>query len=545
MSVASTPSSVSSDDSSTSATTAANNAFVPVHRKRQHGDAKIEAAVKACQIGDIAMVRKVLDENLPPNEYDEEQCTMLHWASINNNVDIIELLIKHGASINKIGGNLKSTPLHWACHVGHLNAIVCLVMNGADAGIRNTNGETAIHVAAHSANSTILAYLLTKFEHLKDARDNCGMSALMIVARESHGMFPIRIFLQFNVFLDFADERKHETALHKAIKRSNYIGAIELIAAGADTTISNHAGNTALCVLDKKKLRYVTNGVKRTRLEKYGTIPQKVLSRDFLLDAAVSILPLLLLSALFALLEFGQYLIAIGLLFISIDIICVIYFQFSIDDATHFPVMYFITMGTSKIVLMIFNAENFSTWYMIVPVGILYTISAILFIWLSIDNSGVIPLYRNPREQFVKWLESDPTDGKFCFTCWVPKPKNSHHCRICNRCVREFDHHCPWVKKCIYRQNLRIFVGLLLSCLIYCTTFLAILIIFLVETTKKLGAVETIQQNGMVIIYAVITVPHIAAFSNIALIQLRQISSDTTTIEEIRKKRREARTETT
>ena len=49
--------------------------------------------------------------------------------------------------------------------------------------------------------------------------------------------------------------------------------------------------------------------------------------------------------------------------------------------------------------------------------------------------------------------------------CWA----DTHHCRLCDKCVPGFDHHCLWLNTCIGRANYRHFVAALSAA----TAFLA------------------------------------------------------------------------
>jgi hypothetical protein len=48
--------------------------------------------------------------------------------------------------------------------------------------------------------------------------------------------------------------------------------------------------------------------------------------------------------------------------------------------------------------------------------------------------------------------------ASFCDKCDTIRPPRCHHCRICNRCVMQFDHHCVWLNNCIGFNNVRSFI---------------------------------------------------------------------------------------
>lgn len=70
--------------------------------------------VKAVQYGALDRVRELIEDGHEVNIPDSETVTLLHWAAINNRVEIVKLLIEHRAFVDFRGGDLNSTPLHWA-----------------------------------------------------------------------------------------------------------------------------------------------------------------------------------------------------------------------------------------------------------------------------------------------------------------------------------------------------------------------------------------------------------------------------------------------
>jgi hypothetical protein len=65
-------------------------------------------------------------------------------------------------------------------------------------------------------------------------------------------------------------------------------------------------------------------------------------------------------------------------------------------------------------------------------------------------DPGSIPREAVPRaELFTKGI----TTHAMCSHCQTYKPPQSHHCRICNRCISRMDHHCPWMNNCVGANN--------------------------------------------------------------------------------------------
>lgn len=56
---------------------------------------------------------------------------------------------------------------------------------------------------------------------------------------------------------------------------------------------------------------------------------------------------------------------------------------------------------------------------------------------------------------------------RFCAECkmWINIDKQTNHCFDCNVCIEGYDHHCPWVSKCIGRRNLNSFYVFIISTL--------------------------------------------------------------------------------
>ena len=84
-----------------------------------------------------------------------------------------------------------------------------------------------------------------------------------------------------------------------------------------------------------------------------------------------------------------------------------------------------------------------------------YLIFIFSYLYTVLINPGI------PRKQyFIEHFRNknigDKKSWKKCSKCniLIPKVFKVAHCSICEICVREHDHHCPWTGKCIGKYNL-------------------------------------------------------------------------------------------
>ncbi len=132
-------------------------------------------------------------------------------------------------------------------------------------------------------------------------------------------------------------------------------------------------------------------------------------------------------------------------------------------------------------VLAFLVVTTFATFYsaMMYHTGY-YAVSFIAFSLLACQISfSLLTVLANPgipNRDFAGYnidtLKSAMSALSYCRICKVIKDpaKQIHHCASCDICVEGYDHHCPWIGKCVGKGNLRYFyayIGSTMSLLIF------------------------------------------------------------------------------
>lgn len=433
--------------------------------------------VQSTQYGELAKLMEFIENGADVRTPDAENVTLLHWAAINNRIEIVKYLITNGAIVDQKGGNLETTPLHWAVRQGLLNMVVLLMKYGADPNSVDIEGCTCLHVASQLSQTAVVAYLIGKGMDV-DQVDNNGMTPLMWAAYRSFGVDTIRLLITMGASVNRRDKFHKNTALHWAVISSNHNGISVLTKASADATITNEKGETPLDLAKQKKSSWIMTQLEYLNLNQAREQPgwlRNISTNKIFRYGIMFWLPFYALFSVAGVLEWTKgwecSLLIISTLLITWGCIRLFYSY----DLNSNPIALGISIATKLMTYTVwyFYIMEHCTFYFILPfVGF----SAMLFYsfykaWKS--DPGTITATHGERKRIIVNLAEDGClDFKsFCPTCLVRRPIRSKHCSICDCCVARMDHHCPWVDNCIGVDNHASFMIYLFS-VIVCYTYI-------------------------------------------------------------------------
>lgn len=447
-----------------------------VSRKNHVDDYSTWDIVKATQYGIFERCRDLVEAGFDVRQPDKENVTLLHWAAINNRIDLVKYYISKGAIVDQLGGDLNSTPLHWATRQGHLSMVVQLMKYGADPSLIDGEGCSCVHLAAQFGHTSIVAYLIAKGQDV-DMMDQNGMTPLMWAAYRTHSVDPTRLLLTFNVSVNLGDKYHKNTALHWAVLAGNTTVITLLLDANANVDAQNIKGETPLDLAKQRKNVWMINHLQEARQAKGYDSPsylKRLKSNKDIRQKVMLGTPFLViwLVGFIADLNIDSWLIK-GLMYAGVWVTVQFLSKAFFDHSMHSALPLGIYLATKFWMYCtwfywLWNVLPFATVhvpFLITTVALFYNFGKS---WKS--DPGIIKASEEQKKKtIVELAETGSLDlSIFCSTCLIRKPIRSKHCAVCNRCIAKFDHHCPWVGNCVGSGNHRYFMGYLffLLCMI-------------------------------------------------------------------------------
>jgi uncharacterized protein len=110
--------------------------------------------------GDREAVKALLKQAADVNAAQGDGMTALHWAAMNGDIDLAQMLIVAGANVRATTRLGSYTPLYLASQQGHGGVVQALIKGGADVKAGTPNGTTPLMVAAASGEVDAVRALL-------------------------------------------------------------------------------------------------------------------------------------------------------------------------------------------------------------------------------------------------------------------------------------------------------------------------------------------------------------------------------------------------
>ncbi|RSL60417.1 hypothetical protein CEP53_005440 [Fusarium sp. AF-6] len=253
-----------------------------IHQRSPYDEDKT-AMEMAVDHGMLWAVRELLDYDTSLiSRADENGRQPLHKACREGHLEIVNLLLQHGADIEAKESD-GSTPFDSACWKGHKDVVELLLSRGANSQGCDNDGWTSIRAATEHKRLDVIEVLLNENPANINVADNKGETSLHVASGKGYvaimhlllekgadiekpdkdGETPLhcasrngrdetaRLLMQKQANVDKTDD-KGETPLHAAA-REGYRGVVSTLLEGNPSiNVTDNNGKTSLCAASQR-----------------------------------------------------------------------------------------------------------------------------------------------------------------------------------------------------------------------------------------------------------------------------------------------------
>ena len=205
------------------------------------------SALMCATVGGVACLKELLTRGASLVPADGDGDTALHYAATmkDNQVDLVNMLLKHGASV-EASNRFGLTPLLLAFQRGNKPAAVALLEGGASLAAVDSDGSTALHHATKNNNQADLVNMLLKHGASVAASNNFGVTPLLLAFQRGNEPAVVAL-LEGGASLAAVDSDGNTALHHAASNNNNQADLVNiLLSRGLDLEVSNNVGTTPL-----------------------------------------------------------------------------------------------------------------------------------------------------------------------------------------------------------------------------------------------------------------------------------------------------------
>ncbi|XP_034976183.1 E3 ubiquitin-protein ligase MIB2 isoform X2 [Zootoca vivipara] len=241
----------------------------------------------ASYLGQVEVVKILLQAHANINLWDEEGDTALHYAAFGNQADVARFLVSKGAN-GDLRNNAKCTALYIAVNKGFTEVVQALCEHNCDVNLPDSYGDTPLHYAItadfkciiealtevpnidftvqnqqgfnllqHSAlkgNKLAIKKILARARQLVDAKKEDGFTALHLAALNNHKEVAEILIKEGRCDINLKNNR-NQTPLHLAVTQGHMEMVRLLVSEGCNVNAEDEDGDTAMhIVLEREHL---------------------------------------------------------------------------------------------------------------------------------------------------------------------------------------------------------------------------------------------------------------------------------------------------